>query len=171
MERRYKKQIRTDQSDSILIRHARVADIPRLVEIEEKSFQTDKLSRRNFHWLIKHGHSIFLGIFKEGYLIGYGVVLINKGTSLARLYSIALDQSYQGLGYATQLIKELERRATDEEDCAYLRLEVSESNIPAMTLYEKLGFKQFAWKEDYYEDGKAAICYEKRIRFLKGPQR
>lgn len=155
----------------VLIRPVRITDLPRLVEIEENNFDTDKLSRRNFHWLIKHAHSIFLGIFEQSRLIGYGIVLYNKGTSLARLYSIVVDKEFQGLGYAKKLISELERKAAEDEECSYLRLEVREDNDHAIKLYENLGFKKFTEKTDYYEDGATAFCFEKRIRFMKGSPR
>jgi len=156
---------------SVKIRKARVNDIPRLLDIENACFDYDKLSRRNFHWMIKKAHSIFLVLEYETYLVGYGLVLINSGTSLARLYSIATLSQFQGHGLASKLIKELEDRSAQDEDCAYLRLEVKEDNKSAIKLYERLGYTKFTEKEDYYDDGKTAYCYEKRIRTLTKPQR
>jgi len=154
------------QPKEITIRKARVSDLPRLVEVENACFDYDQLSRRNFHWMIKHAHSIFLVLEHNKSIAGYGLVLINKGTSLARLYSICVTSEYQGLGLAARLVSELEDKAS-EEDCAYLRLEVKESNTAAIKLYEKLGYKKFTKKVDYYDDGVAALCFEKQIRVLK----
>ncbi|MFP5387489.1 MAG: GNAT family N-acetyltransferase/peptidase C39 family protein, partial [Bacteriovoracia bacterium] len=120
---------------------------------------------------IKKANSIFLVLDYESTLIGYGLVLINRGTSLARLYSICTLEDYQGYGLASKLIKVLEDKAANEEDCAYLRLEVKEDNKSAIKLYEKLGYNKFTEKEDYYDDGKTALCFEKRIRTLNKPQR
>ncbi len=152
-----------------MIRKARVNDIPRLLEIENSCFDYDQLSRRNFHWMIKKAHSIFMVLEYGTQVVGYGLVLINSGTSLARLYSIAILKDFQGLGLASKLIKELEDRGALEEDCAYLRLEVKEDNKSAIRLYERLGYTKFTEKEDYYDDGKTAYCYEKRIRTLTKP--
>lgn len=161
----------TIDRSQIKIRKARATDLPQLVDLENACFNYDQLSRRNFQWMIKKAHSIFLVLEHEKCLVGYGLVLINRGTSLARLYSICTLKSYQGLGLASKLIKELEMKASDEEDCAYLRLEVKEDNKGAIKLYEKLGYHKFTEKDDYYDDGKAAFCYEKRIRTLTKPQR
>jgi ribosomal protein S18 acetylase RimI-like enzyme len=150
----------------IKIRKAKITDISQLVEVENACFNYDQLSRRNFHWMIKKAHSIFLVIEYDSKLIGYGLVLINRGTSLARLYSICTLDEYQGYGLASKLIGDLEKKACNEEDCAYLRLEVKEDNKGAIRLYEKLGYHKFTEKDDYYEDGKAAYCFEKRIRTL-----
>src|SRR3989338_2673840 len=117
--------------------------------------------------MIKNAHSIFQVMEYESTLIGYGLVLINAGTSLARLYSICVRNKYQGYGLASTLISLLEKKAADDEDCAYLRLEVKKTNKGAIKLYERLGYQVFTKKEDYYEDGETALCFEKRIRILK----
>lgn len=155
------------ESHLVKIRKAKVSDIPALLILENACFNYDQLGRRNFHWMIKKAHSILLVIEYKSELIGYGLVLINSGTSLARLYSICTLKEYQGHGLASKLIGELETKAAQDEDCAYLRLEVKENNRGAVKLYEKLGYVKFTEKEDYYDDGQTALCFEKRIRVLK----
>jgi len=147
------------------IRKARLSDVDKLLELEKACFDYDRLGRRNFQWMISKARSIFLVIQYESKLVGYGLVLMNKGTSLARLYSICTLNEFQGHGLATKLIAKLEEEAS--EDCAFMRLEVKEKNKGAIKLYEKLGYVQFTEKEDYYDDGQAALCYEKQIRTLK----
>ena len=151
---------------SIILRQAKISDLSQLEEVENACFDYDQLTRRNFRWMISKANSIFLVLEYKGKLVGYGLVLINSGTSLARLYSIAVLNEYQGHGLASQLIEELEALAS-EEDCAYLRLEVKASNIGAIKLYKKLGYVEFSQKEDYYDNGETALCFEKRVRFLK----
>lgn len=155
----------------VKFRKARLSDIPQLLEVENRCFSYDQLSRRNFHWMIEKAHSILKVIEYNKKLIGYGLVLINDGTSLARLYSICTLKEYQGHGLASELITLLEQKAADDEDCAYLRLEVKESNKGAIKLYERLGYQVFTKKEDYYDDGETALCFEKRIRTLKNKPR
>ena len=164
MERIFKGAI---DPSKVKIRKAKIGDIPQLLLVENACFDYDQLERRNFHWMIKHAHSIFLVLEYKSGLIGYGLVLINSGTSLARLYSICTLKEFQGHGLASQLILELEHLAADVEDCAYLRLEVKEGNKGAINLYKKLGYVKFTQKEDYYDDGSTALCFEKRIKKLK----
>jgi ribosomal protein S18 acetylase RimI-like enzyme len=161
---------RVFRPELIKLRKAKISDIPQLIYVENACFTYDQLSRRNFHWMIKKAHSVFLVLEYENKVIGYGLVLINRGTSLARLYSICTLKDYQGFGLASRLIAELEEKACHDEDCAYLRLEVKEDNKSAISLYEKLDYHKFTEKENYYDDGKTALCYEKRIRILKKPQ-
>lgn len=164
---KFNKTQKLHLAQEVKLRKARLSDLPQLVELENSCFNYDQLSRRNFHWMIKHAHSLFLVLEHEKKLVGYGLVLINRGTSLARLYSICTLKTYQGLGLAGRLINELETLAAQDEDCAYLRLEVKENNLPAIELYRKLGYVKFTRKEDYYDDGTAALGFEKRIRTLK----
>jgi ribosomal protein S18 acetylase RimI-like enzyme len=166
-----KKKAGKINRSEIVTRKARVSDLSQLVLLEEATFNYDQLSRRNFHWMIKKAHSIFLVQEYRGRLVGYGLILINAGTSLARLYSICTHKDFQGMGLATELIGLLEKKSADEEDCAYLRLEVKENNKPAIALYRKLGYRKFTVKKDYYDDGKAAWCFEKRIKTLKAKPR
>lgn len=158
-------------SSQVVLRKARVSDLPRLVELENACFDYDQLSRRNFHYMITTANSIFLVMEWEKRLIGYGLVLINSGTSLARLYSICTLKEFQGHGLATKLISQLEDLAADKKDCAYMRLEVKANNKSAIKLYEKLGYRKFTEKEDYYDDGQKALCFEKQVRVLKSSPR
>jgi ribosomal protein S18 acetylase RimI-like enzyme len=158
-------------SSKVILRKARLKDLNQLVAVEAACFDYDQMSRRSFHWMVKHANAIFLVMEYETKIIGYGLVLINSGTSLARLYSICTLKAFQGHGLASRLIQELEQRAALDEDCAYLRLEVKESNKSAIKLYEKLGYFKFTRKEDYYDNGEAALCFEKRIRKLTSKPR
>lgn len=154
-----------------MTRKAKISDVAQLVQLEESVFNYDQLSRRNFQWMIRNAHSVFLVQEYRKRIIGYGLVLVNAGTSLARLYSVCTHRDFQGKGLASKLIAELERKAADDENCAYLRLEVKENNKGAIALYRKLGYTRFTVKKKYYDDGKAAWCFEKRIKELKARPR
>lgn len=151
----------------VKIRKARQADLSQLVEVEKDCFNYDQMTRRNFLWMIQKAHSILLVLEYQSRIVGYGLVLINSGTSLARLYSICTLKEFQGYGLASKLLYALEEKAADDEDCVYLRLEVKENNRGAIKLYKKLGYVKFTQKENYYDDGSTALCFEKRIRTLK----
>lgn len=151
----------------VKIRKAKLTDLGQLVEVENLCFSYDQMGRRNFHWMIKHAHSIMLVLEYRTRIVGYGLVLMNRGTSLARLYSICTLKEFQGFGLATKLLTELENKTADDKDCAYLRLEVKSDNKDAIRLYKKMGYLKFTQKENYYDDGSTALCFEKRIRTLK----
>lgn len=145
-----------------MIRPASVADISALVAIENRCFETDRLSRRSFRHMLTKGHAITLLEEQDGVIRGYVMVLFNRGTSLARMYSIAVDPDYRGQGIGEVLMRAAEQTAL-ENDCVYMRLEVRRDNSGSIRLYEKLGYRQFGTYQDYYEDHMEALRYEKAL--------
>lgn len=145
-----------------MIRQAILADLDALVSIEDRCFDSDRLSRRSFRYLLTKGNAVTLVEEEDGVVRGYGMLLFNVGTSLARLYSFAVDPDYRERGVATALFKAAEEAAV-ERDCIFLRLEVRRDNQPAIQLYRKLGYKQFGVLEDYYEDHMEALRFEKAL--------
>lgn len=139
-------------------------DIERLLEIEETCFSSDRLSRRSFQRWIKGDSSILLVLEEAAQVWGYGLVLLHKGTRLARLYSIALDPAMRGRGHASALMLALEAAAV-EEDRLFMRLEVAKQNVSAIQLYQRLGYRVFGEFSDYYEDHSDALRMQKRIRY------
>jgi ribosomal-protein-alanine acetyltransferase len=144
------------------IRPAVRADLTALVALENATFDTDRLTRRNFHWMLSQANSALLVATLDGTLVGYILVLFHDGTSLARIYSIALDPAARGRGLGDALVEAAEQAALDE-DRAYMRLEVRPDNHPAIALYERHRYRKFGLYHDYYEDHADALRYEKRI--------
>jgi ribosomal protein S18 acetylase RimI-like enzyme len=139
-------------------------DLEALLDLEELCFDCDRLSRRSFQRWIRGDSRIFLVLELEGQLRGYGLVLLHKGTRLARLYSIALHPAARGRGYAGALMLALEVAAV-EEDRLFMRLEVAKQNLSALHLYQRLGYRVFGEVADYYEDHSDALRMQKRIRY------
>lgn len=149
---------------AITYRPAQLEDLDALVALEERCFVTDRLTRRNFAWMIRKAHACFLVAEADGGLAGYTLVLFHKGTSLARLYSIAVDSRHRGLGIARELLERSENAAVDEH-CVYMRLEVHPANQRAIELYEQAGYYRFGLYRKYYDDQSDALRYEKRVLF------
>ena len=145
-----------------MIRDATLDDLDQLVEIENRCFETDRLSRRNFRYMLTKGHAATLVDEREGQVCGYAMVLFSDGTSLARLYSIAVDPDWQGHAIGRVLAEAAEQIAVDEE-CVSMRLELRPDNVAALQLYHSLGYRQFGYVADYYEDHADAIRLEKSL--------
>ncbi len=147
-----------------IFREVEADDLEPLLELEALCFESDRLSRRSFQRWIKGENSIFQVLEVDGQVRGYGLVLLHKGTRLARLYSIALHPSTRGRGYASNLMLALEAAAVDE-DRLFMRLEVAKQNRSAIQLYQRLGYRVFGELPDYYEDHSDALRMQKRIRY------
>lgn len=143
-----------------MIRLATLDDLDALVELENRCFELDRLSRRNFRYMLTKARAATLVEDRQGILCGYVLVLFHAGTSLARMYSIAVDSNCRGEGVASALIEGAEAAAL-ERGCVYMRLEVRPDNAGAMALYQKHGYRQFDVVGDYYEDHAEAYRFEK----------
>lgn len=148
-----------------MIRPATVADLDALVALENQCFQTDRLSRRNFRYMLTRAHAFTLVAEQEG-VVGYVLVLLNEGTSLARLYSIAIDAAMRGKGIGASLVKAAEERAI-AEDRVEMRLEIRRDNQASIGLFTKLGYRQFGTYSDYYEDHMEALRFRKSLVALR----
>jgi ribosomal-protein-alanine acetyltransferase len=147
---------------ALVIRPAFTSDIPQLLRIESDSFATDRLTRRRFQHLLTRGHARCLVAVADERVVGYGLVLFHTGTSLARLYSFAIDPACRGLGAGRRLLTAIEATAR-AEGCGSLRLEVRRDNDGALALYQRHGYREFGVYTDYYEDHMAASRLEKPL--------
>lgn len=152
-----------DHSKTFTIRDAKGADLTALVALEQRCFATDRLSRRSFSYWIKAQHRVFMVVQQDEQIIGYGLVIMRKGTRLARLYSIAIDKNIEGKGIGRQLMLALEAQ-TVEAGKLFLRLEVEKTNERAIGLYKSMGYIIFGDYHHYYENNGDAFRMQKPIR-------
>ncbi|MCP1676341.1 ribosomal protein S18 acetylase RimI-like enzyme [Natronocella acetinitrilica] len=145
-----------------MIRPAALDDLSGLLELESRTFVTDRLSRRSFRHLLTRAHGVTLVAMDGARLLGYVVVLFRRGVSLARLYSIAVDPDARGRGIGQALVQAAEEAAI-EEGCAEMRLEIRRDNPASIALFEGHGYRYFGAYSAYYEDAMDAVRYH---RFL-----
>ncbi len=144
------------------IRSACLSDLDALVRIENACFESDRLSRRQLRYMLQRARASVLVAEQAVGLLGYVLVLFNRATSVARLYSIAVESRARGRGIAQALVKAAEA-ATWDADRAYLRLEIRRDNLASQRLFEGLGYRRFGVLSDYYEDHMEALRYEKTL--------
>ncbi|MCG6942464.1 MAG: GNAT family N-acetyltransferase/peptidase C39 family protein [Thiohalocapsa sp.] len=167
------------------IRPAVPEDLDALVALESASFDSDRITRRQFRYMLARAQAVLLVATETRAagaveprsaaeaagapadtsvppLLGYVLVLFNRATSVARLYSIAVDARARGRGIGQALVAAAER-ATWDADRAYLRLEIRRDNLPSQRLFEGLGYRRFGVLSDYYNDHMEALRYEKQL--------
>ena len=145
------------------IRPAALTDLSDLIDMEQRCFQSDRISRRQWRYLMTCGHADTLVAEGAGGLGGYVLLLYNRATSVARLYSIAVDASTRGVGVGRALVGAAEVAAR-EHGRAYMRLEVRQDNAISLRLFEGLGYSRFGILDDYYEDHMRAVRLEKSLQ-------
>lgn len=90
------------------------------------------------------------------------MLLFRRNSHSARLYSLAVGVDARGLGLGDALLAACED-ASRHRDCTRLRLEVRRDNAAALRLYQYRGYRLFATRLNYYEDGEDALRLERSL--------
>ena len=129
------------------IREMKVDDLKRIVELEKDLF----LSPWNEEDYI---------LEKENQIIGYiGLWFLGDQCQIT---TIATDRHFQGQGCASQLM-EYALEKSEELHYQNVNLEVRVSNVKAIALYQKFGFKNVAVRKRYYSNGEDAYLMIKEL--------
>jgi len=146
----------------VVLREASLLDLDQLVELEQRCFASDRMSKRSFKHQLQQEHNLLLVAEQGARLIAYALVFMRQGASLARLYSIAVAPDAHGMGLGRQVLDAVEQEAA-EAGRMFMRLEVRRDNQAAINLYQRMGYRQFGLYTDYYEDHADALRFQKRI--------
>lgn len=155
-------QPRGDQVTGLVIRAARPADVAAIAALEAASFTTDRLTRRSVRTLMAAPSARLEVAAHDGAVAGYALVLLRRGSSVARLYSLAVAAGESGHGTGHRLVDAAEAAAR-QAGRRVLRLEVRADNARAIALYEAMGYRRIGERLHYYEDGMTALRYEKSL--------
>lgn len=147
----------------ILTRPVSQEDLATLLRLENKCFTTDQLSRRSFRHWIQAENCAFIVAEYDDVIVGYSLIIFFRGTTLARLYSIATDPDYRGRGIARRLM-EVGEQISKDSGRLFLRLEVGVDNTAGIALYESMGYQPFGIYRHYYENSNDALRMQKCIR-------
>ena len=142
----------------MIIRRAKIEDVEEIFLIRnstderiEKSSILDEIINPNYLVLVAE---------ENGEIAGFLSVI--KNYDCADVMMIATGLSYRRNGVATKLLSEaiemLKNLGVNR-----LLLEVNETNIGAIELYKKLGFKQISIRKKYYKGQFDAVIMERFI--------
>jgi ribosomal protein S18 acetylase RimI-like enzyme len=141
-----------------MIRTATLDDLESVLKLEQ-TFGAEAFSRRSLRHHIKKGMTL---VIDETDIRGYSIVMVRRGSTLARLYSITVSEQYRGNGYGQALLAASESLAI-KLGSDRIRLEVAEGNAIAQKLYLSNGYGRPIRLNGYYGDGEAAIRLVKTL--------
>lgn len=144
------------------VRRGTLADLDALCDLENKVFETDRMSRRSLRRLLVSPGAIVLVAVADPRVAGVAVLLFRANSTVARLYSLAVAPKHTGRGIASTLLAAAETAAR-KRGSTRLRLEVHERNNSAIGCYRKAGFCEFGRYCQYYEDKGHALRFEKML--------
>ena len=125
-------------------------DIEQIAELEKLCF-ADPWSVSAFSYELNNPLSLWLVAVDGDTVAGYVGSQTVMGES--DMMNVAVAPEYRRQGIAEQLIIDLIRQLNDRNSKS-LALEVRQSNLPAISLYEKLGFVQVGCRPRYYRNPK-----------------
>ena len=144
---------------NVVIRPASKADLPAIIALEQATFTSHAISRRQMRFLQQSANAIFL-VAKSGEAVaGDAVALIRHhagGRISGRIYSLVVDANFRGQKIGQKLMSAL-MKALEHRRVARVYLEVEDSNEGAIRLYQQLGFEIIKPLHHYYGRGKHGV--------------
>lgn len=153
-----------------VIRRATSTDLPQVIMLNRENLP------ENYSWgffrdtLVSNPESFFVAE-RDGDLVGYVMCRIEfgftalGGLSLTRkghVISIAVSREHRGRGIGRSLmVRAME--GLRGGGCSEIYLEVRVSNVPAIGLYESLGFGITKRISGYYRDGEDAYVMARKL--------
>lgn len=151
----------------IKIRRMEKTDVDEVVRLEALSYGEHHWSKESFYnELSNHLAHYFCAVDKNGTLLGYvGCWHIFEE---AHITTLSVHPDYRKQGIAQRLLFTI-IDGCYQNKIKYITLEVRESNIAAISLYEKNGFKSIGTRKGYYQDNNenALIMFTENIWYEK----
>jgi len=136
---------KSDILSRLAFRPMQMADVDAVMAIEPTIFPYP-WSRGNFADSLNSGYSCWVAE-QDGKIMGYAVLMIVLDE--AHILNISIAAPYQGRGLGRALMAHMVEVARKHQ-ALNMFLEVRPSNIPAIGLYESMGFNEMAIRRNYY---------------------
>jgi ribosomal-protein-alanine N-acetyltransferase len=133
----------------LVIERMRHADIPTVQAIEREIFPSPWPRNAYATELSQNRQAHYIVLRDGAEVLGYGGLW--KVASEAHITTIGVRARSQGQGYGTALFAALLQRAY-ELGARWVTLEVRASNLHAIHLYERFGFRPIGRRRGYYTD-------------------
>jgi [ribosomal protein S18]-alanine N-acetyltransferase len=136
-----------ESAGRVEVRRLQYTDLPQVIGIERRVFPTP-WSLAMFVLELSKQTGICLAAVSEGRLVGY--LICSRYDTVWHVMNLAIDREHQRTGLASVLLAELYARVGDDQ--ARFTLEVRRSNVIAIHLYEREGFRAAGVRRRYYQD-------------------
>ena len=131
------------------IRKMKVDDLDEVTYLEQILFSSPWTKEDFIYEINTNPFGHYVVIENEKQIVGYlGMWLMGDQSQIT---TIGVNQEMQGQGYGSQLMQ-YAIDLTCQRKYHNINLEVRVSNMGAIHLYEKYGFKNVALRKNYYED-------------------
>lgn len=144
--------------DKLTTREATVEDLEDIMEIEEDSFAAP-WSYESWKREIENPLTYYEVLLYRDVIIGYvGAWLLGDQ---AHIGNVAVDEDFRSNGYGRYMMNHY-LFSIYEKGMRAATLEVRDDNVPAIRLYESLGFEVEGVRKNYYALHRDGLIYWKR---------
>ena len=145
----------------VRMRPMRWWDVEQVAAVEAEVFDESRWSAEQFWSELAQPTRRYLVVQEvdQGTILAYGGIFILGADS--DVQTIAVAPRAQGRGIGRMLMEHLMDCAREEEATSMM-LEVRSDNLPAIDLYQRLGFEQISIRRDYYAPGVDARIMRRR---------
>jgi ribosomal-protein-alanine N-acetyltransferase len=150
--------------DALSIRRLTYADLPQIIALERRAFPTP-WSLAMFVLELSKPSGVPLAALRGETMVGF--LICSRYDTVWHIMNVAVDPDHRREGIATALLLGLIERINDVR--ARYTLEVRESNVGAIALYERYGFRAAGRRRRYYQDnGEDAVIMWRTPSTLAG---
>lgn len=134
--------------EGIKIREMSNSDLPEVIDIENLCHATPWTSN-SFEYEISNKEAILRVAVLDGKIVGY--VCVRTILDLTHLLNLSVLPEFRRLGIGSMLLNSVLLTLRQLDSDSDVTLEVRESNIAAIKLYEKFGFVITGKRRDYFK--------------------
>ena len=145
----------------MIIRLMTNEDLPYVLALEKVLYKSP-WNEQNFKDELENNRFSYLFVLTENDVVFgyYGMWIIGDYATITKV-SIAPELQSKGLG--SILMQDLIKRC-EQADVVTIDLEVRESNLHAIGLYQHFDFQSASIRKNYYSDGENAILMIKKMK-------
>jgi ribosomal protein S18 acetylase RimI-like enzyme len=142
------------------IQNASLRDLAALRRLEQACFEKDLWPLLDLIAVLTWPDVIKLKAIEDDEMIGFAACDPRPAENVSWIATLGVDPRFQRRGIGRALLHACEERTKQPR----MRLTVRMSNEPAISLYEKEGYRSVDIWKGYYSDGEDGLVMEKRLR-------
>jgi ribosomal-protein-alanine N-acetyltransferase len=152
------------QLEGLVVRKATLNDLPQVMQINLETLP-ENYPEYFYQEIYERYSDAFFVAEVDHKLVGYIMCRVEGGISnfgrrwvrRGHIVSVAVLPSYRRQNLAVQLIAKAIAAMSQQYEAKEMMLEVRMTNVPAIRLYEKMGFARIRSLESYYRNGEDAL--------------
>lgn len=135
----------------MIIRYMEEKDLDQVTALEESCFSMP-WKRHDFEDILSNPDRIYLVAEQQNEILGGCMLTVLSGEG--DISNVAVSSKHRGKDIATKLLEKIMELGTQERKIKEFTLEVRQSNVAAIGLYEKVGFHSEGIRPDFYDKPK-----------------